>query len=173
MNKHASIAITILSSVLLAMLLLIATRQGEPPIEPIAPAVNTEGLCEPERIAAPPETEHTMFYTKEDAEILAKVVWGEARGCSAEGQAKVVWCILNRVDDSCFPDTINGVVTQPSQFHGYSPDFPVTPEIMTIVNDVLSRWNSEKNGESVERELPANYLYFTGDNNQNYFREEY
>lgn len=172
-NKHASITITLLSSVLLALLILIAARQGEPPIEPIPPTINTEGLCYFEPVAAPAEPEQVMYYTAEDAEIISKAVWGEARGCTPEGQAKVVWTILNRVDDSRFPDTIKGVVTQPYQFYGYSPDFPVDPEILAVVNDVLARWNAEKNGETIVRDLPPSYLWFTGDNNQNYFREVY
>ena len=172
-NKGASITVTLLSSVLLALLILIAARQNTPPIEPLPPEINTEGLCRPVQIAAPPKQEYTMYYTAEDAEIIAKAVWGEARGCTAEGQAKVVWTILNRVDDDRFPDTIKGVVTQPSQFYGYSAYFPVTPEILAVVNDVLTRWNAEKNGEAIERDLPSSYLWFTGDGAQNHFREGY
>lgn len=172
-NKQASITITMLSSVLLALLCLIAARQGNPPIEPIPPSVNTEGLCYYEQVAAPAEPKQVMYYTAEDAEIIAKAVWGEARGCTPEGQAKVVWTILNRVDDDRFPDTIRGVVTQPHQFYGYSPNFPVEPEILAVVNDVLSRWGAEKNGETIERDLPASYLWFTGDGAQNCFREVY
>lgn len=170
-NKQVSI--TMLSSVLLALLALIAARQGELPIEPIPPTVNTEGLCYFEQIAAPAEPEQVMYYTAEDAEAIAKAVWGEARGCTPEGQAKVVWVILNRVGDSRFPDTIQGVVTQPGQFYGYSPTFPVTPEISAVVNDVLSRWNAEKNGIAVTRELDSTYLWFTGDGAQNHFRAVY
>lgn len=176
MNKGASIIITVLASVLLALLIIIAAaneqpRAAEEAANPMPPAVNTEGLCHPVQIVAPPEPQYEMYYTAQDAELIAKTVWGEARGCTPEGQAKVVWTILNRVDDDRFPNTIRGVVTQPDQFYGYSPNFPVTPEIITIVNDVLYRWNAEKNGESVERELPASYLYFTGNGQENVFRE--
>lgn len=43
--------------------------------------------------------------------------------------AAVAWCILNRVDstETFFPDTIVEVVTQDSQFHGYSESNPVDP----------------------------------------------
>lgn len=167
------LAISSICFALLALLVLIAARQGEPPIEPMPPSVNTEGLCHPVQVTAPSEPEWVMHYTTEDAEIIAKAVWGEARGCTAEGQAKVVWTILNRVDDSRFPDTIQGVVTQPHQFYGYSPNYPVTPEILAVVNDVLSRWNADKNGETVSRELGSTYLWFTGNGAQNCFREEY
>ena len=42
-------------------------------------------------------------YTYEDADLIAKTVWGEARGCSVTQQAAVAWCILNRVDSAAFP----------------------------------------------------------------------
>ena len=50
----------------------------------------------------------------EEAEYIAKALYGEARGCSTTEQAAVVWCILNRVDDESglWPDDIIGVVTQ-------------------------------------------------------------
>ena len=116
---------------------------------------------------------YDVYYTPEDAEAIARTVWGEAGGCPREEQAQVVWCILNRVDDSRFPDSILGVITSPSQFHGYSASFPVTPEIMAVTMDVLYRWNMEKNGETVTRELGSDYLWFTGDSIKNHFRTTY
>ena len=39
--------------------------------------------------------------------IIAQLIWGEARGVqSTTEQAAVAWCVLNRVDDPQFPDTI-------------------------------------------------------------------
>ena len=84
-----------------------------------------------------------------------------------------MWCVLNRVDDSRFPDTIQGVLSQPSQFHGYSPDFPVWDELKEVALDVLTRWSLEKQGADVARELPDTYCWFTGFNGSNHFREEY
>lgn len=124
------------------------------------------------------ETQHLTIaeesYNCEDVNALCKLVYGEARGCTIEKQAAVVWCILNRVDDERFPDTILEVVKQPSQFFGYKENFPVLPEIQEIVVDVLDRWAAEKSGvEDVGRVLPKEYLYFSGDGKQNYFTIEY
>lgn len=132
-----------------------------------APIVNMDGINQPNEIV------YRTHYTAEDAETISKTVWGEARGCSIAEQAKVVWVILNRVDDARFPDTIQGVVTQRYQFDGYSPDYPVTPEILAVVNDVLTRWNAEKQGAAVTRELSPEYVFFTGDGVQNHFRAVY
>ena len=172
-NKQASITVTMLSSVLLALLVLIAARQGEPPIEPIPPSVNTEGLCYYEQIAAPSEPEQVMYYTAEDVQALAKMLYGEARGCTLDNQQKAVWCVLNRVDADGFPDTIIGVLSQPNQFHGYSTAFPVWDELTAVAEDVLTRWSLEKQGVAVNRELPKSFLYFTGTGRENIFREAY
>lgn len=111
---------------------------------------------------------------KDDIEMLAKVIWGEARGIkSTDEKAAVVWCILNRVDAG-FASTIKGVVTAPYQFTGYRSSNPVTEEFYDLALDVLVRWYSEKAGMTdVGRVLPANYLYFAGSGGHNYFRTSY
>ena len=173
MKRMQYAAILILLGAILALLVVLRSAHSDEPVldSSYRPEVNTEGLCWVKVVAE--ESKYELYYTAEDAEVIAKTVWGEARGCSPEGQAKVVWAILNRVDSNKFPNTIQGVVTQPNQFFGYSASFPVTPEILAVVNDVLSRWNAEKNGIAVTRELGNTYLWFTGDGNQNYFRKEY
>jgi len=122
-----------------------------------------------------PATEYAVFAC-EEAVYLAKVVYGEALVCPTTERAAVVWCILNRVDDGhgYWADDVIGVVTQPSQFHGYDEDYPVLPELYELALDVLGRWQAEKNGASdVGRVLPAEYLYFHGDGEHNYFRTEW
>ena len=115
--------------------------------------------------------EPVTYYSLE-AEYIAKTVWGEARGCTVAEQEQVIWCILNRVDSELqyFPDNIIDVVTQPNQFHGYSPGHPVTDEHYNLALDVLDRWEAEKRGEVVQRNLGKDYVYFHGDGEHNYFR---
>ena len=107
----------------------------------------------------------------DDVEMLAKLVWGEARGCSITEQAAVIWTALNRVDseEPYFPDTIEAVVTQPLQFIGYDPNHPVEPDKVELARDVLTRWLSGEEG----RVLPKEYVYFHGDGMRNHFRIEY
>lgn len=105
-----------------------------------------------------------VYFTDEEIGYIAKTVWGEARGCTKIQQSAVVWCILNRLEDGYWGDTIKSVVTYPGQFHGYSSSFPVTDEIRELVEDVILRWNMEKNGLSnVGRTLPDRFLYFHSD----------
>lgn len=102
-----------------------------------------------------------MRVTTAEIDILAKTVWGEARGCNKFEQSAVVWCILNRVDAG--RGTIAQVVT-PGQFHGYNSSFPIDPEIKALVEDVVARWKLEKITDAdVGRTLPKEYLYFSAD----------
>lgn len=129
-------------------------------------------------ITSPPSAAETSAaYVPDEAEVemLARVLWGEARGVPSDMEkAAVVWCVLNRVDAERWPDTVAGVVTEPSQFAGYSPDYPATEELKAIAADVLTRWERERReGGDVGRVLPAEYFFFTGDGERNYFRTEF
>lgn len=172
--KARYIIITLVCVALIG-LLLIADRCFTVEPEPIPePERDWGGLRAQQMVAVPePSAEPEMYFTEDDVVAMAKMLWGEARGCALDNQQKAVWCVLNRVDDSRFPDTIQGVLSQPSQFHGYSPDFPVWDELYAVALDVLTRWSMEKQGVTVERELPNTYLWFTGYNGSNHFREEY
>lgn len=158
--------------VLIVLLLLVDCYFTTEP-EPITPPERDWGGLKVQQMAALPEPEYEMYFTDADVIAVAKMLWGEARGCTRDNQAMAVWCVCNRVDDPRFPDTILGVVAQPSQFYGYSPRFPVTDELYAVALDVLTRWSLEKQGVTVERELPSTYLWFTGDSVQNHFREVY
>lgn len=55
-------------------------------------------------------------YASQDLYLLARVVYGEARGEPYLGQVAVAAVVLNRVKSSQFPNTISGVVYQPWAF---------------------------------------------------------
>ena len=54
--------------------------------------------------------------TSSDLALLARVVYGEARGEPYTGQVAVAAVVLNRVKSSSFPNTIAGVVYQSGAF---------------------------------------------------------
>lgn len=174
--KTRYILITLLCFALIG-LLLIADRFFTVEPEPIPEPERDWGGLKVQQMVAEPEPsaepEYVMYFDEEDVIACARMLWGEARGCDLENQMGCVWIVCNRVDDPRFPDTILGVLSQPSQFHGYSPDFPVWDELKEVALDVLTRWSLEKQGVTVERELPNTYLWFTGDGVQNHFREAY
>lgn len=172
MNKYTIIiaqVCTILLALIVMILLALDKGGSKADADGVPPEVDTNGLC----VVEVAEPKYEMYFTEADVIALAQMLYGEARGCTVDNQMKCVWCVLNRVDDARFPDTIIGVVSQPSQFHGYSPNFPVWDELKEVARDVLTRWSLEKQGVTVERELPNTYLWFTGYNGSNHFREEY
>ena len=166
----------ILLVLLLGIVYARATWEGVELPSP-APTVTAEEPAESEQSEAPEPSEapvyYEMYFTEDDVAAMAKMLWGEARGCTRDNQIKCAWIVCNRVDDERFPDTIQGVLSQPHQFHGYDPAYPVTDELYSVAFDVLTRWSYEKQGIPVRRELPSSFLWFTGNGVENIFREEY
>lgn len=109
-----------------------------------------------------------------DIDMIAKVIYREARGVPGkDAKAAVAWCILNRVDDARWSNTIRGVITQTNQF-AWDELAPVTADLRAIAEDVFIRWQMEKAGiEDVGRVLPCEYVFFAGRGGKNYFRTEY
>lgn len=109
-------------------------------------------------------------WTHDEAQMIAKTVWGEYRGPSEVQKQAVVWCILNRVDNDKFPDTIEGVITSPNQFLGYGDGNPVDDDILELVIEVLHYWNDN---DDEHRILPREFLYFSGNGVYNTFTTKY
>lgn len=145
--------------------------------EPITAAAITEPTesvtfstkIEPEYID-PPEPP----YTGDDIKMLAKMVWGEARGCPVEEQRLVIWAVIQRVDSDGWADTISEVITQKNQFKAYHADNPVDPEIYTLCVNELTDWWNGAHPPTHELYAPtAPYYYFDGDGTNNWFRKEW
>lgn len=109
----------------------------------------------------------------EDVEAIARTLYGECRGVESEDEKEAVaWVILNRLDAG-YADTVLGVVSEPGQFAGYDPAHPLWPELVEVARRVLTLHHREQLGLSVPRVLGREYLWFSGDGVQNYFRCEY
>ena len=75
---------------------------------------------------------------------LAQCIHGEARGESYIGQVAVAAVILNRVDDSRFPNTVAGVIFQPGAFTAVSDgQMFLAPDASSkkAANDALNGWD--------------------------------
>lgn len=118
------------------------------------------------------KTSRVRYYTAQDAEMLAKLLYHEARGVESDTEkACVVWTVLNRVDAG--QGTIAQVVTAEGQFAWYE-DAPIDQDLYDLALDVLSCWVREKNGEeNIGRVLPSSYLFFFGEDGHNWFYEEF
>lgn len=158
----------------LLMIHLAPLRAPDPPEVETVVEVRPEPVTEPVVVEA--DVKVSRPWTAEEEIMLAKLVWAEGRGVTGEKwgvtgkarQAAIIWTVLNRVDDGSWGDTIAEVVTYPDQF-AYDPESPVEIPLLDLAYDVLIRW--ETGGEG--RVLPPEYLYFGGENNENYFRKDY
>ena len=56
------------------------------------------------------------IFTESEISLLARIISAESRGEPYEGQVAVGAVILNRIDHPSFPNTLAGVIYQPSAF---------------------------------------------------------
>lgn len=154
----------------------------EPETVQIVPSITATSVETVETVEVPKSVEttteiplksvNTELYVgfNRDAELIAKTLYGECRGIESDMEkAAVAWTILNRVDNPLFPNTVEGVVSQPNQFAGFSYDFPVWDNLLELSKDVLERWYTGDDG----RVLPKEYVFFHGDGKHNHFRVGY
>lgn len=88
-------------------------------------------------------TSSTSSYNS-NVTLLARVINGEARGESYEGQVAVGAVVLNRVRHSSFPNTIAGVVYQPGAFTAVDDgqiNAAVEDSCYKAARDALNGWD--------------------------------
>jgi len=77
---------------------------------------------EPQKRASPGTESHVLsrglgrLVSKEEVELLTRVIYGEARGENFEGQVAVGAVVLNRLKDPRFPKSIGAIIYQPGAF---------------------------------------------------------
>lgn len=87
-----------------------------------AKEVAEDSVTEIEEVAEesqiPVETEFVSYYdyTEGELDLLARLIYSEGGGESYETKLGIGSVVMNRLEDSCFPDTIHEVIYQPSQF---------------------------------------------------------
>lgn len=145
-----------------------------------APPVQTSSQ-EQASTGASPSGPYKKLYTRNDAVMIAKTMFNEARGIQSKTEiACIGWTCLNRVDagkKAGFRDTISGCLTQAKQI-AYSAGAPTTSDygydLIALAADVLDRWSREKAGQSnVGRVLPRDYMWYAGNGAHNYFRNKF
>lgn len=79
-----------------------------------------------------------------DIQLLARLVYGEARGEPLKGQVAVCDVILHRIKDPKFPHTVAGVIYQPGAFSAASNgqmDQTPNAEAFKAVHDAITGWD--------------------------------
>ena len=80
--------------------------------------------------------------TDDEIDLLAKILWLEARGESEEGRQAVVEVVFNRMVSDEFPDALQEVLSQKSQF---------------------STWKSREKAKPTEKEYATIYSVLNGE----------
>lgn len=83
-------------------------------------------------------------YSNSDLNLLAHLVYAEARGESYTGQVAVASVVLNRVKNSSFPNTVAGVIYQRGAFSVVSDgQINLTPNQTAIsaAQDAINGWD--------------------------------
>ena len=83
-------------------------------------------------------------YNSNDRYLLAKVIYAEARGESYTGQVAIGAVVLNRVEDSRFPNTISGVIYQPWAFTAVNDgqiNLEPNQKAYQAADDALNGWD--------------------------------
>lgn len=86
----------------------------------------------------------TTTSNSSDLNLLARLVYGEARGESYQGQVAVAAVVMNRVKSSSFPNTIAGVIYQKGAFDAVSDgQINMTPDNLAIkaARDAYNGWD--------------------------------
>lgn len=93
---------------------------------------------------------------EQEAEYIAKVIYGTARNHVSSDQKAVVWCILNRVEHHAHPNTVAEVCEQPKQWMGYSDENPVLTELYDLALAELKIWHGDGH-----RPISNEYIYLS------------
>lgn len=79
-----------------------------------------------------------------NVELLARIIYGEARGEPYVGQVAIAAVVLNRVEDSRFPKTIAGVIYQSGAFDAVSDgqiNYKPNSTAYQAARDALNGWD--------------------------------
>lgn len=83
-------------------------------------------------------------FGSEDINLMARAIYGEARGEPYTGQVAVAAVIINRVRSASFPNTVSGVIFQPGAFTAVSDgQIWLTPNesSYTAARDAANGWD--------------------------------
>ena len=115
-------------------------------VEEVEPALEVAAVvegCEMDTVVIEePEEEPEFSLTDEEINLIALITMAEAEGESEEGKRLVIDTILNRVDHNRFPNTVEEVIYQKSQFtcvwNGRIDRCYVQDEIVELVKEELT-----------------------------------
>lgn len=87
---------------------------------------------------------NSASYSDSDVNLLARLIYGEARGESYTGQVAVGAVVMNRIKSSSFPNTMSGVIYQKYAFTAVSDgQINLTPNATAkkAAQDAMNGWD--------------------------------
>lgn len=109
--------------------------------------LTVDGIAGPKTLAAMgifSSSSGNSTTSNSNLDLLARLVYGEARGEPYTGQVAVAAVVLNRVESSMFPNSIAGVIYQPGAFDVVTDgQINMTPDSTAIkaARDALNGWD--------------------------------
>lgn len=119
-------------------IVVVDKAEPEPPVEePVEEIPEPEPVVEPE-----------FVLTEDEINLIALLTMAEAEGEPEEGKRLVIDTVLNRVEGKYWPNTVEEVVYQPSQFSSMTSDrvnrVEVREDFVQLVREeIVKRTNSE------------------------------
>ena len=104
---------------------------------------------------------------QQEAEFIARVLYGTAKNNSDRDKRTVVWCILNRVDHPNYPNTVKAVCEQESQWMGYSNSNPIMEDLYELALTEVKVWHSNY------RPVMPDYIYMSWSSKEIVLRDTY
>ena len=145
--RAMAICAEIFGGIMLWLILGSFTFRPEP--EPVLLAA-----CQPEPVEQEPLEEAPE--PEDEAELLAKLLYGAALYNTPEQQEAICWCVINRVESPLYPNTISEVCRQEGQWMGWSEDNPVVVQLYEVAQKALGDWES-----GAPRPIPEGCLWYT------------
>lgn len=88
--------------------------------------------------------DNNSSFSESEINLLARIISAESRGEPYEGQVAVGAVILNRIDHPSFPNTLSGVIFQPSAFSCVNDgqiNEPVSDSSLKAAYDAINGWD--------------------------------
>lgn len=96
-----------------------------------------------------------------EAEYIAKLLYGQARYNSPEAQKAIAWLIINRVESPYYPNSVQEVVEQPSQWMGYNDNNIIEDRLYEVALTAVNDWHN-----GAHRPFSSDFLYMVWTSNE-------
>lgn len=102
-----------------------------------------------------------------EAEALARVLYG-VKDNSTDDLKTYCWCVLNRVDNPNYPDTLQDVIAQPKQWMRYDPTNPIIESLYQLAREQLDEWHN-----NTHRPVSNEYVFMNWSRNDICLRDNF